>query len=164
MHTPCTLRKRQEFYCYPICLVVIFCVVSGAVYLDECRIQRMIPVFLIVLGSVYLLRYTITTCLRAGSRNDDEINDDKDTDTIRFFNVFLFFVDLFLVIWFITGSLWVYGNYTDVQYRNSSLPSYCSRVAYLFAFWFTTIHYIVLGICMFCCPCIICYFYARIDY
>ncbi|CAB4013665.1 Hypothetical predicted protein, partial [Paramuricea clavata] len=128
------------FNIIPITIIVI-----GAVYLDECRIERMIPVFLIVHGSVYLLRYTVTTCLRVGTKNDEEIDTEKDVDTIRFFNVFLFFIDLFLVIWFIVGSVWVYGHFSDVQYHDSNGPSYCSRVAYLFAFWFTTIHYIVLG-------------------
>lgn len=124
----------------------------------------MIPVFLIVFGAVYLTRYTIATCLRFGSRNDDEIATESDTDTSRFFNVFLFFVDLFLVVWFIIGSVWVYGNYSEVQYHDSSALSYCNGVAYLFAFWFTTIHYIVFGMCMFCCPCIICCYYSNVQY
>ncbi len=141
-----------------------FLVFSGAVYLDECHIQRMIPVFLIVYGSVYLLRYTITTCLRCGKKNDDEIEENEDADTFRFFQVFLFFVDLFLLIWFLMGSVWVYGNFSDVQYHDRALASHCNGVAYLFAFWFTTIHYIVLGVCMFCCPCIICCCYARVNY
>lgn len=139
-------------------------VILGAVYLEECRIERMIPVFLIVHGSVYLLRYTITTCLRVGSRNDNEIDSEKDTDTIRFFNVFLFFVDLFLVVWFIIGSVWIYANFSDVQYHDKNASSYCSRVAYLLAFWFATVHYIALGMCMLCCPCILCYFYAAVPY
>jgi amino acid transporter len=124
----------------------------------------MIPVFLIVFGAVYLLRYTITTCLRCGSKDEDEIDTEKDADTLRFFNVILFFVDLFLLIWFIMGSVWVYSNFSDVQYHNSAASSHCSRVAYLFSFWFITIHYIALGMCMFCCPCIICFYYARVNY
>ena len=147
------------FNIIPITIIII-----GAVYLDDCRIQRMIPVFLIVFGAVYLLRYTMSTCVRCGTKDDDEIGTEKDADTLRFFNVLLFFVDMFLLIWFIMGSVHVYGNFSVVQFYNTTASSYCSSVAYRFAFWFITIHYIALGMCMFCCPCIICFYYARYNY
>lgn len=138
-------------------LIVIFYVLLGAVYLDDCHVERMIPIFLIVFASISLLRYVISLCQNVIAKNGSEknkISSGDNLDTLRFFNVILFFIYAFLVVWFILGCVWVYSHDSEVDYHNKFSPSYCHPVVYLCAFWFITIHHIILCFCIFCCPCI----------
>lgn len=146
------------FNIIPITMIVI-----GSVYLNDCKIERMIPVYLVVYGALLLFRYLWTSCLRCSAKNDSDDIREKDVDTFQFCTVLVVLLDFFLIIWFIIGNVWIYGNFPDVQYHNKGSSSYCHGVLYLFAFWHTTLHYIILGLLMLCCPCIICYYYVNVQ-
>lgn len=131
----------------------------GAVYIKNCKIEPNIPVYLIVYGLCMLFRYVWTVCIQSyfSKNKSDDINEnDKDTKpccSVLITNL----LDLFLIVWFIIGNVWIYGNLSDVQHQYKTESSYCHGVLYWFAFWHTTLHYIILGLAMLCCPCIICY-------
>ena len=73
-------------------------------------------------------------------------------------------VSLFLFAWFIAGNVWVYSNYSKVQYDltiGTSLAStYCDKTTYLFTFWTITVSYIItglsciIGVMICCCACV----------
>jgi hypothetical protein len=64
---------------------------------------------------------------------------------------------MFLFSWFFVGNVWIYSNYTKVQYTNPNDLYYCNKTVYLFTFWTITVSYIIfgvafiLGICATCC-------------
>jgi hypothetical protein len=54
---------------------------------------------------------------------------------------------LFLLAWFISGSVWIYSIANTYQSNDSfHEKSYCNGTLYLFAFWTLTVIYILLGI------------------
>lgn len=45
---------------------------SGAIYKDDCPVQRLIPIYLIVSGSCYLVKNLIDLCIRYKSSDEEE--------------------------------------------------------------------------------------------
>ena len=139
-------------------MIILILMILGAVYLKDCKIQRKIPVYLIVYGACMLFRYFWSVCILGyfSKNKSDDINE-NDKNTKPCCSVLTWLLDLFLIVWFIIGNVWIYGSFSDVQHYDKASSNYCHGVLYWFAFWHTTLHYIILGMAMFCGPCIICY-------
>jgi len=128
------------FMAIPIAMIVI-----GAKYKDECRVQRNIPIYLIVAGSVGVFRNLISLGQRAKKDDDDDNTDKKPTYCTSLLDTFMF-------VWFIFGNVWIYHNYQP-DFVDRSSQDYCNQTLYMFAFWITTATYIIMGVgcCCFCC-------------
>lgn len=125
----------------PIAMIVI-----GAEYKNDCPIERKIPIYLIVAGSVGVFRNLISLCQRAKKSDNDEGEEEKKQNPVTSI------LDCFLFAWFICGNVWIYSNYKDVIHDNMDSQYYCDETLYAFAFWITTATYILIGV-MCCCVC-----------
>lgn len=151
------LSNLAKCFCCSITIIIIVAVLMalpiimvtiGSYYLKNCTIQKMIPIWLIVLGVLMMIKNISTLVHRINS-----IKKREDTSSSTALNVFDSFMSIFIVIWFICGNIWVYSIYDRVQHINpADLNSYCSKNTYLFSFWFITSIYIVMGFAciMFC--------------
>ncbi|XP_066275098.1 transmembrane protein 272-like [Branchiostoma lanceolatum] len=124
----------------PIAYIVI-----GAMYLHDCTIQRMIPIYLIVMGAFSAAKNLMS--LGERSRNHREDQSEKNANPNPLDGLF----GCFILAWFIAGNVWIYSVYTTVNMSDSSDANYCQPTLYLFAFWATTVTYIFLGLMMCCC-------------
>ncbi|KAM9501204.1 transmembrane protein 272-like isoform 2-T6 [Clarias gariepinus] len=115
----------------------------GAKYLNECTKENYIPVYVLVSG-VFSLLMALLTCLPCGQ---------KDNSTLKCLcSIWHILVSSFTFCWFIAGSVWIYSIYPPNY--NSTLVDvpYCNKTLYLFAFWTTTLMYILLAV-VFMCGC-----------
>uniref|UniRef100_A0A3Q1FT17 Si:dkey-19b23.12 n=1 Tax=Acanthochromis polyacanthus TaxID=80966 RepID=A0A3Q1FT17_9TELE len=122
---------------------------SGAVYRDDCPLQPYIPIYLIV-GGTFTLMVALLSSLPCAKKPEDGA-------TNPLYSVCLMWnllVSLFLSAWFIAGNVWIYSIYPPNYNKNSTIVDpYCDKTLYLFAFWITTVGYILLGSFLFlgCC-------------
>ncbi|XP_063722517.1 transmembrane protein 272-like [Symsagittifera roscoffensis] len=133
-------------YVVPIAMIII-----GSLGINDCPMERQIPIFLIVFGVVLVVKNTLSLVQqvkRYRQNNSEEQTKKHPGEGI---------IDAFLLIWFVAGNIWVYRQYNDVQYKSPSLEhSYCDNVVYLFAFWVITTVYIFCMAAMTCCCCAFC--------
>ncbi|XP_062514304.1 transmembrane protein 272-like isoform X2 [Corticium candelabrum] len=131
------------FMALPVSMVVM-----GALYKDDCKYQKYIPIYLIVGGAFGIVRTLWTLCqkmCRSGEREEDEEN--------RKMNPIEMILNCFMLAWFITGSVWIYSIYSS--YNNvEGTAHYCNNTLYLYAFWITNATYILLGSICFCTCCL----------
>ncbi|XP_062849302.1 transmembrane protein 272-like [Trichomycterus rosablanca] len=123
-------------------ILCIFLINLGAKYLNECSQQNYIPVFLIV-GGVFGIIIFLLSCL---------------TYIIGFLCLILNCLAIaFSICWFITGSVWIYTIYPPNYNSTVADVPYCDKTLYQFAFWITTLAYVVLAIAFLkiCCLAII---------
>lgn len=122
----------------------------GAKYKDECPVEDMIPIYLIVAASAGLFNTCCSSALIYQS------GDDKQT-----LNPLSGLIQLFQFAWFIAGNVWIYSIY-EPNYTDPSSPYFCNKTLYLFAFWVTNSYYILFGVvlgivkCCTCCTCCAC--------
>ncbi|XP_076138072.1 transmembrane protein 272-like [Alosa pseudoharengus] len=122
-------------------------IVIGALYLDSCPLQRYIPIYLVVTG-VIALSFVLQTFLPSSLYEGNE-------RIRRIWTVWLSVISLFNFCFLIAGSVWIYSIYKP-NYNPAEGP-YCDKTLYLFAFWMTTLIYILaalLFIVVCCVPCI----------
>uniref|UniRef100_A0A3Q2DVA0 Si:dkey-19b23.12 n=1 Tax=Cyprinodon variegatus TaxID=28743 RepID=A0A3Q2DVA0_CYPVA len=138
-----------------ICIIPIAEIAIGAIYLHECPAQEKIPIYLIVMG-VFSLTLNLLTCLPCVSNSES----DGPTKLSRGFTVWNSLVSTFLFAWFITGNVWIYSIYQPNYSKNSTdLGAYCDKTLYLFAFWITTLVYILVGLFLLTGCCVLfCFF------
>ncbi|XP_055358507.1 transmembrane protein 272-like [Betta splendens] len=136
-------------------------IVIGSLYLNECPRQPYIPIYLIV-GGVFGLMIAGLSCIGCTQR----INNGPLSGFCTTWSSLTF---LFLFCWLITGSVWIYSIYKPNYSKNATSPElYCNELLYLFAFWNTTVVYILLGLLfvVLCCiiPCCACGLGAALAY
>ena len=102
----------------------------GAKYKDDCPVENMIPIYLIVAGSIGLLS---SFCACAVEYRADHVI--KHLSRL---------VLLPLFAWFIAGNVWIYKNY-EPNYTDPKSPYFCHKTLYLFAFWVINSYYILFG-------------------
>jgi hypothetical protein len=128
----------------PITMITI-----GAINLDNCEIERYIPIWLIVMGVFQMIETSFRSCYH-GSRSDDDDNQaSKDP------------LACFLFAWFIAGNVWVFSNWKDYSpektIMNETNPHYCDDLTMKFSFGIIMTSYslvaalILCGICFCCC-------------
>ncbi|XP_019625264.1 PREDICTED: uncharacterized protein LOC109470676 isoform X1 [Branchiostoma belcheri] len=155
--------QRKFFTCQNfsrlLSFVIILCmIIIGGVYRDDCPINYLIPVYLIVYG-VFLLVPTIGSLVH-GRKDQDETGGETEgggsgglgPDELMKSPVFSCVqgvVGCFLFAWFIAGNVWVYSAYPVVNRDNTTSTAYCHFVLYDFAFTVTTLVWIAcaLGLC-----------------
>uniref|UniRef100_H2ZX55 Uncharacterized protein n=1 Tax=Latimeria chalumnae TaxID=7897 RepID=H2ZX55_LATCH len=117
--------------------IPIASIAIGVVYLDSCPAQKLIPIYLIVSGSIFLF-FLFASFIPCG-------NEDEPSQTWTPSGVCCGILMLFQFCWFIAvGNVWIYSIYQPDYISTMSLR-YCHRVLYLYAFWITTLVYILVG-------------------
>ncbi|KAL6118539.1 uncharacterized protein ACO6RY_03325 [Pungitius sinensis] len=142
-----------------ICILPVAQIAIGAVHLEDCPLQRYIPIYLIVSG-VFGLVLAGLSCLPCTKSPDGGTEDGPSTPLSRLCVAWNSLTSLFLFCWFIAGNVWIYSIYEPNYTRNSTNPQpYCDKTLYLFAFWTTTLIYILLGLFLLggCCV-LFCFF------
>ena len=125
----------------PIAMVVI-----GSLYVNDCPLQRYIPIYLIVGGVFGLLKNLSSLAHQAkNKRNDNEEDNAKS-------NPFDGLVACFLLGWFIAGNVWVFGAEPDLNTTQTNSTFYCEPTCFYFAFWQIISVYILFGL-IFCAMC-----------
>ncbi|XP_032439424.1 transmembrane protein 272 [Xiphophorus hellerii] len=133
----------------------------GAVYLNECPVQEKIPIYLIVSG-VFTIVLNLLSCL-PGTRST---KDTPRTTAGHVVTVWNSLVSLFLFCWFISGNIWIYSIYQPEYNKNATdVSRYCNKTLYLFAFWNTTLVYIlvILFVLTGCCVLFCLFLWGRAD-
>ncbi|XP_068730511.1 transmembrane protein 272-like [Montipora capricornis] len=130
-----TLLAAFMIVCFAQLPLFIAEIVLGVKYKDECPVDKMIPIYLIVYGAANLFASCCVCSIRVKSGNNEE----------RSVNPVQAVFQLFLTAWFVCGSVWVYSKY-EPNYNDPGSADYCHKTLYLFAFWVTTSVYIIYGI------------------
>ncbi|XP_022103090.1 uncharacterized protein LOC110985928 isoform X2 [Acanthaster planci] len=131
----------------PIAMIVL-----GSIYMNDCPAERMIPIYLTVFGAVYNLKAIIDLCSR-GIKEKYKNRERSGSDSLEENKLFIGvnwvsrLLGLFLLGFFIAGNVWIYRIYAPSDDPTS--PNYCFGPLYYFAFWVTTLAYILIGLC--CC-------------
>ncbi|XP_069563638.1 transmembrane protein 272 [Brachyistius frenatus] len=138
------------------CIIPIAQIAVGAVHLDDCPRQPYIPIYLIVAG-VFSMFLTVLSCLPCTREHEDGTTNPLN----RICTAWNSLTSFFLFCWFITGNVWIYSIYEPNYNKNTTnVEPYCDKTLYLFAFWITTLIYILLGLflaggcCVLFCFCL----------
>lgn len=127
----------------PVCMIVI-----GSVYFHNCPAEPYIPIFLIVGGSFAVFKYLIGVLSRVRRAETGSDQDPQPTHPVQSLITF------FLCGWFITGCVWVYRIYwPETNIQMAKTEHYCNPVVYIFSFWLITTAYIFLGLFTSCICC-----------
>lgn len=129
--------------------VIIF---KGARYKDDCPSERMIPIYLIVVGSFGIVRHFLGMHAQCKKRNDDQVDDESQNKK----NFLERLIDCFLVGWFIAGNVWIYRIYEPSFDKVNNPLDYCDETLYLFSFWLMTASYIFVAVLCCCMCCVAC--------
>jgi len=143
----------------PVAMIVI-----GSVYFNDCPAEPYIPIFLIVGGAFSVFKYLIGVLSRVRRVETRSEQDPPPTHPAQSLITF------FLCGWFITGCVWVYRIYwpksePDPNSTGMLSQDYCNSVVYVFSFWLITTAYIFLGLftsCI-CCFSILAVLLKRVD-
>ncbi|KAI4895742.1 hypothetical protein NFI96_024043 [Prochilodus magdalenae] len=147
---PCLLLSKLIMVAIPITQIAIVppkLFLPGAVYLQDCPKQHYIPIYLVVCGvfSIVLALLSCLPCCRT-----EEGGGNKTLIMLSY--IWNGLVSLFMFCWFITGSVWIYSIYPP-NYNSTLLTEpYCNKTLYLFAFWTTTVAYILIA-CLLVAAC-----------
>ncbi|XP_049923586.1 transmembrane protein 272-like [Epinephelus moara] len=139
-----------------LCVMPIAQIAVGAVHLDDCPRQHYIPIYLIVAG-VFGLVLAVLSCLPCAKKADDGTSNPLTSICATWNSL----IGIFVFCWFIAGNVWIYSIYQPNYNKNTTnVDPYCDRGLYLFAFWTTTLIYILLGLflvggcCVMVCFCL----------
>lgn len=125
-------------------------IVIGSLYMFDCPAEHFIPIYLVVGGCVGLITTFTSLVDRCQRRRIDEYDQhhDRGNDVSPISALF----SCFLFAWFIAGNIWVYRTYGRFTTEPNEMD-YCHPVLYSYAFWLTTVMYMIFVI--FCgCFCI----------
>lgn len=115
--------------CFLLVLPVTY-IVIGIVYIDDCPVNRMIPLYLVVIGVLGLLHNGMAQLMRRFREKE-------------FWGISCRIIELLLVItsiiWFLLGKIWVYSSFDKVCFDATDSTCYCHPVCYWFTFVIVTI-------------------------
>uniref|UniRef100_A0A670HZB8 Transmembrane protein 272 n=3 Tax=Podarcis muralis TaxID=64176 RepID=A0A670HZB8_PODMU len=138
---------------------------TGMKFLDDCPVQPLIPLYLLVGGVVGSLKVGLllfdSTRMRQLLTKSVMIDDDDDDEYPWRQNAHKYYIhltlSLFLFLWFILGNYWVFS-----VYRPNFIPpfhhpqDYCDKILYVFAVGVLVVSHTVLALLIFCSCCVYC--------
>lgn len=144
---------------------------SGSIYLHQCQIQRLIPVYMIVEGVFFLIRTSIFWYFRWKHKREHPEVPAHETTAQPAWPSFL--ANAFLFAWLIcgkmgrsqgspahkpktedfSGSVWIFGNRPD--FDDDQSPQYCNKLVYISAFVYVVLKWIAFPIGLFIGCCIL---------
>ncbi|XP_056254604.1 transmembrane protein 272-like [Seriola aureovittata] len=120
-------------------MIMIAAIGLGAIHIKNCPIQPYIPIYLMVLGAVSLVSFTLTYTKSTW----------KDGVIFILSSVCVALLHLFTFCWFIAGTVWVYSVYPP-SYEPGK--QYCHKTPFQFAFVVTTLVWVCVTL-LFTCGC-----------
>lgn len=113
----------------------------GCIYLHKCSLEPKIPIWMIVYGAAALIVLVFNVMSLTWDCIANRGKDLANRTHGNLFDVFSSLLGLFLFIWLIVGSVWIFAPYTvynGAGRPNCSVapesPICCERPIYLFAF------------------------------
>ncbi|CAF4413382.1 unnamed protein product, partial [Adineta steineri] len=110
----------------------------GWEYADACPVNPKIPKYLFVAGTVgivFVILNQLRVYLAAKSAQPSvDITDRKTTFTAAtgtnsllnsVITIITYALNIFMVVWFIFGCIWIFGVWNDVKYRPRNHPNFC---------------------------------------
>ena len=107
----------------------------------------MIPIYLIVAGSIGLLSTSCACAVAYREDREDRVVTIPPQPVSPYWHVIKQLRSLVLLLlfaWFIAGNVWIYKNY-EPNYTDPKSPYFCHKTLYLFAFWVINSYYILFG-------------------
>ncbi|XP_054457816.1 transmembrane protein 272-like [Anoplopoma fimbria] len=133
------------------CVIPAAQIALGTIHLNDCPRQHYIPIYLIVAG-VFGLLLALLSCLPWARTPEDG----TPNPLSRICTAWNSLSSLFFFCWFIAGNVWIYSIYKPNYDRNTTnVDPYCDKTLYLFAFWTTTLVYILMALSMVCGCCVL---------
>lgn len=131
------------FLIIPISMIVV-----GAIFVDSCPIQPLLPIFLLVGGCFLTMR--LFASLLENLANYKRARNGVETQWK--FSPFFFVIHLFLITWLFLGAYWTYsiGGRVTLLYHYETARTYCNINLYLFSYVVVTTSLILL-IFSICC-------------
>lgn len=133
--------------------------VLGILYVKECPVNQLIPLYMIVAGGcgvavvVLILLSSASNYTRSLIRRERAVHE-LMLCTIAFARGMKGVIDIFLFIWFFFGNVWVFGVRFRVRTdKPNDLNNYCHPGLYWFAFYvliFTYVHALFTCCAKFC--------------
>lgn len=130
------------FMAIPVSMIVM-----GAIHMDNCPAERMIPIYLVVAGSFGVAKNLFSLVQRCRKNEQEREEDNRKVNPVEGI------VNCFMFAWFIAGCVFIYRT-TDRNPDDKSADNYCDATLYYFAFWITTSVFIIMGASC-CCVCTI---------
>ncbi len=137
---------------------------TGALYKEQCPGQHLIPIWMIVFGSTALLQmmlniFRMIISCSCGKNGENESKEKSGNCCGRSGYCLESIVTVFMFIWVIVGSVWVFGYYNTYK---SCTENCCAPLPYMFSFVILIIMYAVsilalLVTCCCCCCCLMCF-------
>lgn len=111
-------------------IIALAVFIIGLARFGKCHIEREIPVFLLFESGVILLKSGIHVIRSCQKRKPGEEGERNPLDTISSI------ATVFLVLWALTGTVWVFGVYQRVNTDKTDDIDYCDKLVYFTALWF----------------------------
>ncbi|XP_028657105.1 transmembrane protein 272-like [Erpetoichthys calabaricus] len=137
----------------------------GMKYLEDCPVQPLIPLYLLVGGIIGTLKVTVllydSTRMRSLLSKSVIIADDDDDEYPWRQNAHKYYIhvtlSVFLFIWFILGNYWVFSVLLPNFIPPFHQPhNYCDKTLYIFAVCVLIISHTVLFLLLICTCCLFC--------
>ena len=139
---------------------VLFNIVPGSIFIDDCPASNRIPIWLIVFGCVSLLQTFVNICKRCiqqVTKKSGEEEEERSNSVSRGGGCIESFLSGFLFVWIIVGSVWVFSLWDDYQIQGIAMcPDCCHQTVYLFSFSVLLIIYSFGALCCCCFCCCFC--------
>ncbi|XGW30723.1 hypothetical protein V3C99_009580 [Haemonchus contortus] len=129
-------------------IVAIVEIVVGSLNVENCPVNRMIPIWLIVSGGISCLRYVLAIGLAIMHKSGGSVG------SLRAMLECLF--SIFWVVWLIFGTFWVYSVAGVVTFEQHDSDLYCNHLTFVLAFILITVTYVMIFTWICCCCCFIC--------
>jgi len=152
-------------------IISILMLIVGAIYINDCKVQPNIPIYLIVSAVFALVEgilnafVTILTRLHASAQAKIEWQGGEPPQTkfgrmhaklVPVQRIVRSIFGIFGFCWLIVGSVWVYSVYGGLVTADSKDSHYCHSCPYYFTFVLITITWILVFLAIPCCCCLFC--------
>ncbi|CAF1420977.1 unnamed protein product [Adineta ricciae] len=149
-------------YIFTTCcaLLPVPAIVISAIYLHQCPVERMIPIF-------QLVYYSLSGVLYVGTMLQNKLDAFNEEHFFGWGESVVFMckcswivvlascgccLPCFIIVWFILGNYWIFHVKGRVNLHDPNSVDYCHATLYQTAFWFLIVNYIVvpINICIHC--------------
>lgn len=153
----------QHDSCERVRIIIIYLLITGSIFIDDCPTTNRIPIWLIVFGCVSLVQTFINICKRCiqqVTKKSGEEDEERGSSSVsRGGGCIESFLSGFLFVWIIVGSVWVFSlwdDYLDFQAGGNMCQACCHPTVYLFSFSVLLIIYSFGALCCCCFCCCFC--------
>ncbi|CAF1497193.1 unnamed protein product [Adineta ricciae] len=146
-------------------IIPIIQIYIGWEYAEACPINYKIPKYLFIAGLVGIISSILSQLRnylsgRSSTKSSGEVSTRKAgitaataTNSIiaTLITVITCCLNIFLLVWFIRGCIWVFSAWNQVQYTHPNAATFCKPLVYRFVAVSLFVPIILLSLCC-CCP------------